>query len=172
MLTTAQIRHLQELHDTLATRPDIGPVEPPRVGADHFCGGHRPRWLYDITTLELATEIARRTDHRCRCRCRILGIPLGRPKLDPLRDHYGLSEHQIRTMQEIDLLPIPDTRHDGRNIWRQRQQDYIQLTIRAGAPAPPAGRTTKDNLVVLTAIALDRQPEPNATPQPVASNVS
>ena len=172
MLTTAQVRHLQELHDTLTTRHDVGPVEPPMVGARHLCGTGTPRWLYDTTTAELAIRMAKQADHHCACRFQILGIQFGHPKLEPLRDHYGLSEQQIQRMNEIDLQPIPDAQHSGRTVWIERQQKHIMLAIRAGTPAPPAGSTTKDPLLVLTTIEPDRQQKIFETQQPVAANMS
>ena len=171
MLTTAQTRHLQELHDMLSARHDVGPVVPPPVGSVHFCGGNRPRWLDDITTLELAAKTAKRTDHRYICRYRFLGIRFGRPRLDPLGDYYGLNEHQIRRMTEIDRRPIPDAAHGGRDVWRNRQQEHIQSMIQAGSPAPPAGRTIRDELTVLTTMEPDRHQERNVTAQRAAGEV-
>ena len=172
MLTTAQVRHLQELHDTLANRPDIGPVEPPLVRSVHLCGQGAPRWLYDTTTTELAIQIAKRADHHYACRFRVLGLRFGPPRLDPLRHHYGLTHEQITRMTEIDFQPIPDAKHSGRQVWLKRQQDLIMRAIQAGRPARPASATTKDDLTVLTSIEQTRHPEPANTPAPVPADVN
>ena len=172
MLTTAQVRHLQELHDTLANRPDIGPVEPPLVRSVHLCGQGAPRWLYDTTTTELAIQIARKAHHHYACHFRVLGLRFGPPRLDPLRYHYGLTDTQIKDMTEIDFQPIPDAQHRGRQIWLKRQQDLIMRVIQDGRPTRPASATTKDDLTVLTSIEQTRHPEPANTPAPVPADVN
>ena len=91
--------------------------------------------------------------------------------MNPLRDHYGLTDAQITRMAEIDLQYLPDAQHRGRDVWLQRQQEHIALAIRAGTPEPPATATTRDPLLVLTAIEPTRQRELIEKTQPMATSV-
>ena len=133
MPTAQQVRNLQELSDLLAEQNQVGPIDPPKVGARYHCGGGRPCWLYDTTTTQFAAQLAVQRDPATRGRRRVLGIlPFGRRR-NPLVQHYGLSQEQIRTMTEIDTQTIPDAENQGRLIWLQRQQAHIQEVISPGS---------------------------------------
>lgn len=161
MPTDTQNDNLRRLQQELARRPDVGPIEPPALGPRYVCHSHRPYWLVDTTTLELAANLAARREPRCRPRFRLMGLSFGRPRIDPLADYYGLTPEQIRRIEEIDFEPTPDPREDGRTIWLRRQLHHLDHIIAHGRPYV----TFRDPLLHLDVIqsteeTIDASPEP------------
>lgn len=168
MLTSQQVRNLQALHDLLPEQHHVGPTDAPAVGARYHCGGGRPYWLFDVSTVEFARELAVRTEPRCRRRSNVLGLPMGR-RMDPLVEHYGMNAEQIRVINEIDALPIPDAEHQGREVWIERLQTHLRGIIVAGAPDPnPAYINHYETVVTLRATSGDH--DGTAPPEQIAAN--
>ena len=157
MLTSQQVRNLQELHDLLPQEDQVGPIDPPRIGVRHHCFQGRPCWFYDVTTVQFAERLAVTRNPDSRRRTHILGLPVG-PRLAPLVEHYGLDQQQVQYINDIDLQPIPGTYHKGRQVWLERQQACIREIIRCGTPAAPAPRAYVNNYEPATILQVTTEP--------------
>ena len=160
MPTEEQKTNLRRLQDELRQRPDVGPVTEGPIGRHGMCWGNRFHWLVDISTMQAARALAKKSDRRCRPPLKAIGLPIGPTRRDPIRDHYGITDEQAARIEANDFRNLPGPEDDGRAVWLERQLGLIDEIIGQREPPRPISTHRDRAMYVVMTTAPEGDPEP------------